>query len=128
MQTEWSPGWNDENVNGRTTGVAPVAPLIEDDVAVPPVDVMIGSAVDISSETDAVSDRGMAEEEAHRSAVDAVDELLDEVELAMARLDDGTYGRCESCGVPIDDGHLSVEPLVRECTPCGTGALALEGA
>ena len=58
------------------------------------------------------------EEEAHRSAVDAVDGLLDEVELALARLDDGTYGRCETCGSPIDDTDLAAHPLARECRPC----------
>jgi len=85
--------------------------------------------VDTSPETDAANDDGRADEEGtHRSEVDAVDQLLDEVELAMARLDDGTYGRCEMCGVPIDDVELAAGPLVRECTPCSTGALALEDA
>ena len=44
----------------------------------------------------------------HRSAADTVDALLDEVELALARLDDGTYGRCETCGAVIDDAVLAV--------------------
>jgi len=59
-----------------------------------------------------------AEEELHRSAVDAVDGLLDEVELALARLDDGTYGRCEGCGAPIDDERLAELPIVRTCGRC----------
>ncbi len=54
----------------------------------------------------------------HRSAVDAVDQLLDEVELALARLDDGTYGRCEECGEAIDDGRLAAQPIIRTCTSC----------
>lgn len=127
MQTEWASGRNDEQVGGLTPGAAPAPPAVEDDMAVPLVDAVIGSDVDPVPASDAVTDSGVAEEEAHRSAVDAVDGLLDEVELAMARLDDGTYGRCETCGVPIDDAQLSGEPLVRECTPCSTGALALEG-
>lgn len=61
------------------------------------------------------------EEEAHRSAVDAVDELLDEVELALARLDDGTYGHCEECGSPIDDARLAGSPIVRTCGGCVIG-------
>lgn len=56
-----------------------------------------------------------AEEDLHRSAVDAVDRLLDEVELALERLDDGTYGRCEGCGSPIDDQRLAGRPIVRTC-------------
>jgi hypothetical protein len=42
--------------------------------------------------------------------------------------DDGTYGRCETCGVPINDVELAAGPLVRECTPCSAGALAFEDA
>jgi len=133
MQTEWSPGRNDEQVSGITSSAASAEPPVEDDLPAPLVDVDIdidseaesvaGSDVDTSAETDASSDDGMAgEEEVHRSAVDAVDELLDEVERAMARLDDGTYGRCETCGVPIDDVELAAGPLVRACRPCSTGA------
>jgi len=59
------------------------------------------------------------EGEMHRSAVDAVDGLLDEVELALARLDDGTYGRCEVCGEAIDDGRLAAQPIIRTCASCG---------
>jgi RNA polymerase-binding transcription factor DksA len=58
------------------------------------------------------------EDEMHRSAVDAVDGLLDEVELALSRLDDGTYGRCEECGEAIDDGRLAELPIVRICGRC----------
>ena len=58
------------------------------------------------------------EDETHRSAVDAVDGVLDEVERALARLDDGTYGRCESCGEPIGDDRLAERPVVRTCSPC----------
>ena len=58
------------------------------------------------------------EGEMHRSAVDTVDALLDEVELALGRLDDGTYGRCEVCGEPIDDGRLAAQPIIRTCGTC----------
>ncbi len=54
----------------------------------------------------------------HRSAADTVDALLDEVELALARLDDGTYGRCETCGAVIDDAVLAADPVVRSCGAC----------
>ncbi|HEX7442807.1 MAG TPA: hypothetical protein VF320_02910, partial [Acidimicrobiales bacterium] len=64
---------------------------------------VVGDGSDVPSGAASPStDETEGEEEAHRSAVDAVDELLDEVELALARLDDGTYGRCETCGSPID--------------------------
>lgn len=43
---------------------------------------------------------------------------LADVEHAMARLDDGTYGRCEACDLPIDDDLLAATPARRLCGAC----------
>ena len=40
---------------------------------------------------------------------------LDEVERALAKLDDGTYGRCEICGEPIAEARLEAMPATRFC-------------
>jgi len=40
---------------------------------------------------------------------------LDDVEHALARLDDGTYGACEVCGQPIGEARLEVMPATRFC-------------
>jgi hypothetical protein len=50
--------------------------------------------------------------------VDSVEALLDEVDLALARLDDGSYGRCESCGTIIADDRLAEIPTARTCAAC----------
>jgi DnaK suppressor protein len=50
--------------------------------------------------------------------IDAVDRLLDGVEGALSRLDDGTYGVCESCGGPIDDARLAESPTTQFCSSC----------
>lgn len=42
-------------------------------------------------------------------------QLLQEVESALERLNDGTYGLCEVCHDGIEDRYLQVEPLVRIC-------------
>jgi DnaK suppressor protein len=42
--------------------------------------------------------------------------LLDEVEAALARLSDGTYGVCELCGDPIEDDLLADAPTRRSCS------------
>ncbi len=42
-------------------------------------------------------------------------ETLDEVALALARLDDGTYGMCEVCGVAIAPARLEAMPATRFC-------------
>ena len=40
---------------------------------------------------------------------------LAEVERALAKLDDGTYGRCETCGEPISPARLEAMPAARFC-------------
>jgi DnaK suppressor protein len=40
---------------------------------------------------------------------------LDEVERALAKLDDGTYGQCEVCGGPIAEPRLEAMPATRFC-------------
>ena len=40
---------------------------------------------------------------------------LADVESALAKLDDGTYGTCESCGRPIADARLEAMPHTRFC-------------
>ena len=40
---------------------------------------------------------------------------LAEVELALKKLDSGTYGRCETCGEPISPARLEAMPAARFC-------------
>lgn len=42
-------------------------------------------------------------------------EHLDEVDLALTRLDDGTYGNCEVCGKAIAAPRLEALPATRYC-------------
>lgn len=55
------------------------------------------------------------EREKDFSILDQVEAELGEVERALARLDDGTYGSCEACGCAIDDARLEVQPAARFC-------------
>jgi len=43
-----------------------------------------------------------------------------EVEMALAKFDDGTYGICESCGTRIELARLEVVPEARCCMACQT--------
>ncbi len=43
---------------------------------------------------------------------------LDEIDAAAARLDDGTYGRCERCGRAIPVARLAARPTARLCVDC----------
>ncbi|MDN4160021.1 TraR/DksA family transcriptional regulator [Nocardioides abyssi] len=44
---------------------------------------------------------------------------LAEIEAALARLGDGTYGLCEACGRAIPAERLEVRPDARRCVACG---------
>ena len=50
--------------------------------------------------------------------LDSLETDLAEVELALARLDAGTYETCEICGGPIPDEELVTAPTARHCTTC----------
>jgi sigma-B regulation protein RsbU (phosphoserine phosphatase) len=41
--------------------------------------------------------------------------LLQEVDAALSRMDDGTYGICDLCHDPIETKHLLADPLSRFC-------------
>ena len=43
---------------------------------------------------------------------------LAEIEAALARLDEGSYGVCERCGQPIADDRLAARPAATTCVPC----------
>ena len=45
---------------------------------------------------------------------------LNEVEAAIGRLADGTYGRCEGCGRPISPARLEAMPTARLCIACAS--------
>ena len=55
--------------------------------------------------------------EADRLAAD-LQESLDDVDDALGRLDDGTYGLCERCGKPISEARLEAMPTARRCLDC----------
>jgi RNA polymerase-binding protein DksA len=46
---------------------------------------------------------------------------LTEIEAALRRLDEGTYGFCERCGRPIGEGRLEARPAARLCIACASG-------
>jgi DnaK suppressor protein len=45
-------------------------------------------------------------------------ELLGEVEAALARIEQGTYGICTNCGQPIDEKRLEAIPWAALCITC----------
>lgn len=45
-------------------------------------------------------------------------ELLEQSERALSRLEQGNYGLCESCGQPIAKGRLQAYPSATLCVTC----------
>ncbi|MEU0096385.1 TraR/DksA C4-type zinc finger protein [Kribbella sp. NPDC006257] len=45
-------------------------------------------------------------------------DMLDQIERALSRIDDGTYGVCESCGQAIGKGRLQAFPRATLCVSC----------
>lgn len=54
--------------------------------------------------------------EVNESVVGGFDVEIAEIDAALERVDDGTYGRCEVCGQPLPDERLEVVPAARYCT------------
>jgi RNA polymerase-binding transcription factor DksA len=55
------------------------------------------------------------EREKDISIIERVEAELADVEYALQRIDDGTYGVCEACGKPIDQARLDALPAARLC-------------
>ena len=59
-------------------------------------------------------DRPMtSESETDLAHLDEIEAELDDVEKALERLDDGTYGTCEVCGAALPDEQLAAAPAAR---------------
>ncbi|HAM02889.1 MAG TPA: hypothetical protein DCQ30_11800 [Acidimicrobiaceae bacterium] len=48
---------------------------------------------------------------------------IDEIDVALAAIDDKTYGTCENCGQPIPKARLRALPYARLCVACKSGGL-----
>ncbi len=56
-----------------------------------------------------------AEHNEHLTLAASLQEQLDDIERALARIDDGSYGTCEVCGAEIDDARLEAIPAATHC-------------
>jgi RNA polymerase-binding protein DksA len=46
--------------------------------------------------------------------------MMEEVQAALKRIDDGTYGTCINCGVPIPEERLEAIPYTPYCVRCAS--------
>lgn len=54
-----------------------------------------------------------------REELERAERDLADVEHALGRLDAGTYGTCEVCGVALDEAVLTARPAARVCATHG---------
>ncbi len=69
----------------------------------------------------ASDDTEAAEQYGHAQAATLSEETTDalkRVRNAMKRVDDGTYGKCVSCGAMINTDRLGVDPTAELCVDC----------
>lgn len=80
------------------------------------------SYADVSGAVHSLSDESFAEltSALSRTNLTKASEELREVEAAMERLRDGTYGMCADCGAAIGYARLRVTPEARRCALCQT--------
>jgi len=56
--------------------------------------------------------------ELEQSLEDNAGHLLASIDAALARIEDGTYGRCERCEGEIDEARLNALPHATKCIEC----------
>jgi RNA polymerase-binding transcription factor DksA len=67
---------------------------------------------------DATEAIATADDQVTRVLTLAAESALAEIEGALQRLEQGTYGTCERCTKPIPSERLEVLPMTGLCTPC----------
>ena len=61
-----------------------------------------------------------AEQELTLTLLGSGEDILDQVEAAIRRIEDGVYGRCEECGEEIPKSRLDAVPYAAECVRCAS--------
>jgi len=54
-------------------------------------------------------------------------QLIEEVDEASVRIEDGTYGQCSRCGKPLDEERLKAIPTVKYDAECQAAIESVQG-
>jgi DnaK suppressor protein len=60
----------------------------------------------------------LTEADRNAASVQTAEAQRAQVLAALARIDDGSYGRCVDCGNPVPDARLEARPATPRCVPC----------
>jgi DnaK suppressor protein len=77
-----------------------------------------GDSVSQAGDDEADASSKLAQREHNLALTQNTRELLEQAERALARIDAGTYGECESCGKPIGKARLQAFPRATLCVEC----------
>lgn len=71
---------------------------------------------------DGFADSGQATEERSEllSQIEQARTRVQQLDAALARMDEGSYGICATCGGPIQEERLEVRPLSVTCVDCAS--------
>lgn len=71
---------------------------------------------------DGFADSGQATEERSEllAQIDQARTRVHQLDEALTRMDEGTYGQCAECGRPIQEERLEVRPLSVTCVDCAS--------
>lgn len=95
-----------EQLNARLKDLLERAEVIEDDLRHP---------LDADWEEQAVD---LADDEALEGVDDVLRAEIQQIRLALLRIDNGTYGTCAICGEPISVERLKARPIATRCIKC----------
>ena len=61
-----------------------------------------------------------ADQELTLTLLGSDEDILDQTEAAIQRIEDGSYGRCKECGEQIPKTRLDAIPYAAECVQCAS--------
>ena len=77
---------------------------------------------DIGDQSESDLERSTAFEIASRES-----QLIEDIDEALRRIDEGTYGQCRRCGKPIDEERLKAIPTAKYDAACQAAIEAAQG-
>jgi len=60
------------------------------------------------------------EQEFTLSLMESEESTLEQIEASLERIEDGTYGQCEECGIKIPKTRLNAIPYATLCVKCAS--------
>jgi DnaK suppressor protein len=81
-----------------------------------------GRLAEIQNQLDEADRQGPLVDEAlrlrHQRHVESLHRLMAQIEAALGKVRDGTYGTCDACAQPIPSDELAHEPSNTLCASC----------